>query len=385
MHDAFIPAVRRNDADIDTAFCRGAKCRDHAVIDDEIGGHDIHVLSCFGDHLRIYMIGNVFIVQRRICKGDHKAIIFLDGAGHILPRVKGIVVIFDLDVRLPCLGGNELPSFQKHQCEAPSGISFDANAGILPMTKGAFDIDVFICDIQTACISDLAVDDEDLFVITIILDGVQNRNEAIERGTMNPFRFHFFGEIQGETKKTAHVIIKDADLDALLGFFLQDAVDGIPHFSVLDDKGFDKNIGLRFFKIGKKCFPKILARGKMLRRCIFEDGKTGMLFQIFDLTCMGGCLLCGFFVYGRGERVGGLCLLRKRFNCADQLFGAGLISEQQIKNAAEDGEYQNDEDPRQLVGFLGALGDDMQGDEQADDFQQIADDGGHGALVDQII
>ena len=367
MDDALIEAARGDDADIDTALGRGAERGYHTVIDDEIGSHDVDVFSRFRDHLRIHVVGDVLIIERRIRKGKHEAIVFLNGAGCFPPRIKGFDVICDLDVRLPSLGGHELPRFQKHQREAPRGVPLNANARILPMTERAFDIDVFVCDIQTARISDLAVDDDDLSVVAVVLNGVQDGDKTVKRGATDAVRSHFFDEIQGETEKTAHIVVEDTNVHALRGFLLQDRIDGIPHLTVFDDEGFDEDIAFRFFKVGKKRFPKILTGGKMAGLRIFIDGIAGIFFQIFDLTRMVGRLLRGFFIDGGCERIGGLCLLRKRFNGANELFGAGLISEQQIKNAAEYGEYQNDKDPRQLIRLLGALGYDMQGDEQADD------------------
>ena len=59
--------------------------------------------------------------------------------------------------------------------------------------------------------------------------------------------------------------------------------------------------------------------------------------------------------------------------------------EQKIQNTAENGEDQNGEDPRQLIRFLGALGNDVKRDEKTCKLQKVPNDVGNGAFIYYIV
>ena len=88
------------------------------------------------------------------------------------------------------------------------------------MTKGLFFIDIFIGKVHAACISDLAVNDDNFSVVSIVLNSVQNRDEAIKGDALNAFLFHSLYKVEWQAEKTTHVIIDDSHIQAECGFFL---------------------------------------------------------------------------------------------------------------------------------------------------------------------
>lgn len=141
-----------DDTHIDAALGCVDERRHHLVVQDQVGGGDVDIVVGAVDDLHIGRFGHIEVVQRTVAKGLHKPI----------PRhCQGGAV----PVKVSFHRGGELPHHQKHQGQVPHGLPPEHHSGILPVAVLFVGVDVFIGQVQSAAVADVAVDHRDFAVI----------------------------------------------------------------------------------------------------------------------------------------------------------------------------------------------------------------------------
>ena len=338
VNEALVPAVRRDDANVYAAFCGKTKLGYHAVFNDEIGRHDIDALFCFCNHVRVYVLADIFFVKGHIGIGLNKAFrvnrcIEKSAVGVICSKFLGVLF-------------SKRPHLQKDHRGTPGGRSFQADAIILPMSKGADLIDVFISKIESAHVSDLAVDGNELSVVAVVVRGDEKGAERIEFDAADTLGGKLLCKVARQTEKTSHVIVNDAHLYARCGFLFQNVMDAIPHLAAFDDEKFEKDVFFRVGKIGDEGVEIDFAQGQIICFCITVNGKSADIRKIADISRLIGQLFAGESGLFRRHGKGGQRAYDDLLHFTAQLFGVRLQAEKQIEKSAEDGEDENQKDPR---------------------------------------
>ena len=176
MDHPFIVFTRSYDADIDTALSRQAQCGDHILIDDQIRCADIDILLGRSDHMHIDALADTFMICRDVVIWLHESFVF-DRTGRVFPRIELAEV----------LGCHliDLPDLKEETGDTPCRFSFDHHGGIFPVTEPLLLVDVLIRQIQAAAEGDLSVDRSKFSMVTVILNGREERAERVKYLTLD--------------------------------------------------------------------------------------------------------------------------------------------------------------------------------------------------------
>ena len=128
------------------------------------------------------------------------------------------------------------------------------------MTEANDLIDIFIRYIYAAVEADLAVNDQNLSVVTVI---VMCRDEGCERREhlgLDAYTLEHFRVIVRQRRKCAHAVVHDADLYSLGGLALQNSQDRPPHFPLIDNEVFHENEMLCLLELDQHVFPLVFPK-----------------------------------------------------------------------------------------------------------------------------
>ena len=151
-----------------------------------------------------------------------------------------------------------------------------------------------------------------------------------------------------QTEQLVHSVVEQADLNALLRFFLEDFQHGFPHISRIDNKKLDKDKFFRAAQLLQQRFKSFLPAGEIFCRGIPVDGASAGFSQI---GCQVRHLLRFLLQHPFGFRI--LLHQRRCFrlllqNQPVKLPASNLLIEVQIKQRAE---YRNRQN-RHYPGYL---------------------------------
>ena len=96
------------------------------------------------------------------------------------------------------------------------------------MAKPDFPVDILIREVHAACVGGMAIDHEDLSVITVILACRDRRADRIEDPAADSLCLQLLRIVVGQVGKGVHAIIEDSYLYALFRLLLKDLQDRIP-------------------------------------------------------------------------------------------------------------------------------------------------------------
>ncbi len=292
---------RCNDPDIHAALCSKRNRPAHFICQNEVGRHKVQIIRRSVGNGQIDILADLFLVQRRIRIGLHKACrirqrfiqmplrilisrnVLLCQLLQKLPRMgSGAFRLFGnfpdallllslfsdrkprkkpvefLVILVRCVDG--IPHFQKDRRKCTNGRPRHADPRILPLAVGLCDAKVLIRQIVAARIGHLAVDHRDLPVISVVHEHAKARQHRVENPGLDAVRLHPFAEPSVYKADAPDIVIEQADLHALGGLFLQHLMDSAEGLFILNGKIFHENKGF--------CLPKVGQLGLQCLRCI---------------------------------------------------------------------------------------------------------------------
>ena len=135
----------------------------------------------------------------------------------------------------------EVPGSEEEGEEVSDGGTFDTEAGVFPMTVERFEVGVFVGEVDTAGVADLAVDDDDLAVVAVVMEAVDAGIELVRRGAMDADGLEVAVIAGGESEDTADIVVHDVDFDVLFDFCLEGGENLVPNASGADDDEFKED------------------------------------------------------------------------------------------------------------------------------------------------
>ena len=227
IHQLLIRDTRRNDAHINSAFCRKCQRCHHLIINNQIRCCDIDIMLCLVDHVQIDILSDNLIIHRRVAI---RLNVSIREECHILIFLWWIrrIIIF--------LAGQHQPCLQEHQRQVPDSLALQHDTGILPMSKPWFLVDIFIRQIDTTGKSDITINDRNLPVVTVVLSQVKDWTNRVKRCNLDSLLLHILDESGRNPHRASKIIIDQTHIHALFCFPLHDFQDRIPHLALLDDK-----------------------------------------------------------------------------------------------------------------------------------------------------
>ena len=220
-------------------------------------------------------------------------------------------------------------------------------------------IDIFVRQVQSPAEAHIPVNDSDFPMIAVIEHGIETRAKGVEYGAFDACLLHLAVIMGRQCLDCAKIIVHQPHIHAGGSLFLHNIQYGIPHFSFLDNKIFHENKLLRFPKLPQQRRPKFLSQRKIFHLSIFPNRVQPNIADIITLPFQVG----RFFLQGFPNVCAGhlMALLRLFIGIIPDalglLFVHGFIAEYQIKNAAEDRENQNGDNPGNFIRGVVPFGD----------------------------
>ena len=271
----FVRDSGSDDPDIHAAHGGKTQSVVHLIRDDQIGSDIPHIiLGSFRDaHVHIFSHGDA--VHRGIRVGLDKAFRPLNrGRNKVLGKIPVVFIVFT----------DGIPHLQEDGCQTLYGISFEADACILPETVGFCPVKIFVCKIISAGEADFAVDHGDLAVIAVIEEEIQTRNERVENTALQAVGPGPFDKVHVDKAKAAHVIVKNTHIHAGFGALLKNLQHLMPGFRVLNGMVLHENKALRlceFFLLGFKPLQSVIVISDL---GILINRITGIFPDVMDDT-----------------------------------------------------------------------------------------------------
>ena len=255
-HDALIGNIRRDDAHVHPARRRHDERLAQAVIDDEIGRHDPHIVLGGVENVDIHVLADAARIH-----GARSAAVGLDKPLALELFVHGRNIGRKIFVRPDA----DVIQFQKHQQKPLDALPFQPHRRIFPISEGMLDVDVLVGEIDAARVADAPVDHGDLAVVAVVMHVGHDGYEGIELDALNAELLHLFVIDKVDFAHAPDVVVHKTHFDALFHLAGEDFEDAVPELPARDDEIFHENIFLGAFQIFQKARPEQFARGEILR------------------------------------------------------------------------------------------------------------------------
>ena len=169
----------------------------------------------------------------------------------------------------------ELPQLQKHLGQTLYTLPAQQDGGVLPVSVFLFFVDVFIGKVDAAGEADVAVDDTDFTVVTVVGGSIQARMEGIKDSHPKALLPQLFAVHGRQGSDTADVVIQDAHLYAVLLPLLEHTQDAVPHLSVLHDEVFHQDELFCAAQLFEQPLVKRFPEGEVFHLGVAVDFKAG--------------------------------------------------------------------------------------------------------------
>ena len=197
-------------------------------------------------------------------------------------------------------------------------------------------------------------------MVPVVQPQGHHRHQPVEHPALDALFEQRLVVVPGQGEHAAEVVVHHPDLHALGGLALQDGQNAVPEDPGLEDEILQKDIFFRLLQLLQHPGEHLVAQGEVLRLGVGVGGTGGPALQITGLS--GG-------VAPQGEQVLRLEVVLQRLGGLLQhtlhpLLGAlGDVppAHQQVKDAAEDGEGQDQQQPGDLIPGLHPAAHDGQG------------------------
>ncbi len=107
-------------------------------------------------------------------------------------------------------------------------------------------VHVFIGEVKAAAKGGMAVDHEDFAVIAVVLTDIQERPEMVIGFAFDSGFAEFCGVTARHGAQGADIVIKKANVQAFLGFLLENRKNRIPEDSGFNDEEFQEDVMFGF-------------------------------------------------------------------------------------------------------------------------------------------
>lgn len=292
IDDFLVGNVRGDDFDVDALFGGEGKGVHDFAITNEIGSGDAEGFGGAVDEVEIDVFGDGLVVDGAgagAIDGGEAAgvsgVLSAEGGlgfGLGLLRIWLRLLVWEEVVKGEGSFAMEVPRREEEGEEVGDGGASEANTAVLPVAMEGFEVGIFVGEVDAAGVADLAVDDGDFAVVTVVMKAIDAGVKFVRGDAMNAESFEFVVVAGGESKDAAEIVIHDVDFDAFLDFFLEDGEDLAPDMARADNEVFEENVFLGGFQVEEK-----------LRKIGFTVGKISGLVVLGKGNVVGFANIAG--------------------------------------------------------------------------------------------
>ena len=343
--------MRGDDPDIHPALGGVGEGGHHLAADNQIRGGDMDIPFRFINQVQINVLTDRFIIERVIGKGLDIAV---RGELYLLMDMRTVQLIIGL------FAADKVPHGQKHNSQAPDGVAFEHNRSIFPVAVDFLDVDIFVGKVDPAGEAGMTVDHADFPVVAVIHPEIDDRDEGIKYAGTDAVGLQSPIVTVGKLEDASEIVVDDPDVYPLGCLTFQDFKDRIPHPSSFNDKVFKEDIVMRLFQFLQHPFPADLAELMVFAGGMVIDRTERSLFDVPGLKGCNRIFLREFIAdspVGCGETAGVAADLRHLF---PGVAGELVEAEKQIKRPAENRKRHNQDDPRDFIGRIRAVGENRE-------------------------
>lgn len=359
-----VRAAGRHQLHVHAALGGKDQRRDHLMVDDQIGRHNVDIFLGAVKDVQIDRLADIVPIERAVS-------VWNDPAGGVhRGRCRQIAgaVLHPTVLRVPHL--------QEHQREGADRLAGDTEGHVLPVAVGMGAVDIFVRQIDPAGEGAAAVHHQDFPVVAVVVVGGDQGAQRGVHAAADAKLFQLPGVLVGQLVEGAGAVVENADLYALLGLLLQDLEDAAPHVALVDDKVLHKDEAFGAFQLCQHGFESFFTDGVIVRAGVLPGGKVSRPLQVGGQTGQAGVCFLQAAVDFRlgGEETGGLPI--DFLQAGPDQTVAQFFVYKEVKGNGKDRGQHNQEDPGDFgIGIPGAVDHD----EGHDKAQQ------QGAAVDKII
>ena len=210
----------------------------HLLVQDQIGGHDVHIVPCPVQNVQIHPFAHPFPVQGTV------------GIGHDEARCPGAALRRRVQ-SLPALQPARLqvPHLQEHQREAAHRLAPQQHAAVLPVAEAAHLVDILIRQVHAAGEGHLPVDHQDLPVVPVVVVGGHKGHHRREGLGPDAQLFQAPGIVPGQGEELVGAVIEHPHVHPRGGLAGQDLQDPAPHLPFRNHEKLQKDEVLRLFQL----------------------------------------------------------------------------------------------------------------------------------------
>ena len=271
MHKGAVADRRGDDAHIHAGLGRGGQRGDHLVIDDEIGGVDIHIVLSAVDEMHVHRFADRLVVERRIAERLHPA-----GGGDALAerRVRRVAGEILRDA------ARVVPHGEKHRCERVHALAAQHDARVEPVAAALHHVDIGVREVDPAREADIPVDHTDLAVVAVVEPRRENGDKPVEHAAADALGLKRVFIALRQLVHAAEIVVHHAHIHAAFRLAAQHLVNGVPHRAGGDDVVLHENELLRLFQLRQKRVKIDLADRKIRCFGMREYRRAGGTVQI---------------------------------------------------------------------------------------------------------
>ena len=255
----------------------------HFPVQNQVGGHDMHIIRGPVQDIHIHGFTYFFRIQRAVAVGDYISVGSIRRIVRPFEKGEKIGFLFSFLIHRPHL--------QKHQRKAFYCASADQHRGVFPVAEADDPVDVFIRQVKPAGKGGFSVNDNDFAVISVIISG---RDKGIDRRKSLRLDAVLFQQpviILRQREKLAEAVVQHAHVYSGLCFLNQYFQHFAPHISLFDQEEFQKDIMFRFSQFLQQCQKGIFPLREVNRLRIPVNRKAPAEFQVSpDIVCPGTVL-----------------------------------------------------------------------------------------------
>jgi len=257
-----------------------------------------------------------------------------------------------------------------------------------------FFVDIFIGKVDATGEADVAVNDTNFAVVTVVGGSIQARVEGIKDAHLKALLPQLFAVHGRQGGDTADVVIQDAYLYAVPLPLLQHLQDAVPHFSMLHDEVFHQDELFCAAQLFEQPPIKLLAEGEVFHLGVAVDFKAGGAADISRLPTehrvnqrqlLQGCGLRKGVVWIKRNLA--VVAVQQRAGVAVDLLchpsAVALHAKHQIEDAAHQRNRHDEDDPGNLVGRVVLPRQNPKNHQKAENIEGDADPVLPSAKLDQ--
>ena len=359
---ALVRDSRRHQPHIYATLCRHAECVLHLVINCQIRRENIHVILRLVQQFQVHILRQGLALKRRIAVRQHIAV-----CGERLRMVAVRQVFFAVVIGVV----ERIPQFQTHQRKAVRRLAVDPQTGILPVSEPFLLVDIFVRQVESTRIGNIAVDHRDLPVIPVVHHRRKRWSERIKRHDVDAGIRKLLAELFRQASHAAQVVIDKAHFHSCGCLFFQHRLDGIPHHPVCHNEIFHENVMFCPFQIFQQMRIRLICKRIVVHLGILIDGKSTAFQVKAGLShSLRQCSRRASHLRTQTNDPSAVVQLAAHFP------GRSLVAEQQIHQTAQHRKRADKQQPQDLIRRIPRLVDDIKLDQQAQRHKSGIDPGG---------